>query len=111
MGHIPAKFECGNCKTISKVNELLCEDWKDESKSMVCPNCRYYLTVPENPRIKVAVVIASISVTVGLIFSFYTDNPRALTGFVFFFVIPAIFYANPKPFEPRKTNAHGKSKI
>ena len=37
-------FECENCLKEFTGREALCENWRDEKKSLICPWCKHYLT-------------------------------------------------------------------
>ena len=105
------KYKCGNCDHIFNEHELICEDWRDPKKSIVCPKCRYYLEVPKNPRIKYVVIAAIIAVVLSIFLAFIKPGSRALMGTFIFIVLPVWFWATGDPTKPMKTVHNGKSNI
>ena len=105
-------YICGNCGHEFNAREMLCEDWRDPKKSMVCPNCKYYIEVPKNWKSKYAIALTIFAIVLGLVISFVKGfEGRPLTGTMIFIALPAWLWASSHHFSGIKTIAHGKSKI
>ena len=111
MPVITGKLQCGNCTHTFTEREALCEDWRDHKKSLVCPKCKYCLAIPENPKNKLVVIALFIALGLGLALGIASGFDRVQTWLIVIIVFPVWLYANPKPFDPLKTNVLGKSKI
>jgi len=111
MVAVPVHYICGNCEAKISSDDVLCEDWRDKNKSMVCPKCKHYLSLPHNPRKKFAYLAFGISLVVGILMEIYSTQSRVLIFPFLLIAAPAYLWASPELFKPIVTKAHGKSKL
>ena len=107
------KYKCGNCGRVFNDHELICEDHRDPQKSIICPDCRYYLEVPRNPKRRLVIFAFLMALAVVLVLSQTSDIPidALIAGSLFFVALPVYLWAYGNPYVPLKTNAIGKSEI
>lgn len=112
MAAILGKYVCANCDHEFNEHELICEDWSDPNKRIICPECRYYLVPAPNWKSKYAIALIVFAFVLGIVLTFTSElQGRQLTGTMVFIALPAMLWAYGNPFSPTKTNAIGKSKI
>ena len=106
------KYICGNCDHEFDEQELICEDWQNPKKSMICPSCKHYLEIPRNWKSKYAIAITIFAFILGIVLSFINGfEGRPLTGTIFFIALPSWLWAYGDWFASTKTRSIGKSEI
>ena len=107
------KYECGNCSRVFNDHELLCEDWRIKEKSIICPECKYYLEIPSNPNKKFVILALFVSFVLGALLAYSSGSElrRTLVGLLLLVALPTYLWVYGNPYSPVKTNAAGKSEI
>ena len=86
------KFQCGNCSTVFKETEGLCEDWRDPKKSLVCPHCKFYLEFETykgtyETEARLICVVCGILLVLGYLINQFSEAQHLPNGMLFVLIL------------------------
>ena len=101
--NVSTKYKCAECSEVFSDREAICEDWRDEEKSLICPKCHSYLAVYKSPKQKYVWYAAGLGFLIGLYLAVTNGAYIAPILFAWIFSIPFSFIIDGDPFDNVKT--------
>ena len=99
-------YECACCGHLFRHKESICEDWRDPTKSFLCPNCNSYLEIPEEKKVNQIMKYGAPVFVIALCLSIYYSERWFLLVTIFIWVC-AVVVVQAAPYESIKTKEVG----